>query len=153
MRKPRAVPAVGEGKRGAQGYLAYLLRQAAAASRRRLDQALAELDLTHPQFVVMTMLRAYPDSTNADLARVALLAPQTVHAIVDTLERRGWAVKRPDPDHGRIQALELTRRGQAVLEQARERALAEEARLKTLLGEAEEPVRRWLVAAAAETAD
>ena len=154
MRKSRSpsppIPAPGEGKRGEAGYLAYLLRQAAAASRRRLDQALAELDVTHPQFVVMTMMKAYPDGSNADLARLALLTPQTVHAIVDNLERRGWALKRPDPRHGRVQILELTPAGQAVLGRARERAMAEEARLKGLLDGSEDAVRRWLAAAARE---
>ena len=37
------VPEAGEGKRGEEGYLAYLLRQGAAAVRLRLERALADL--------------------------------------------------------------------------------------------------------------
>ena len=44
--------------RGEQGYLAYLLRQAQAATRLTLERSLAGLGVTPPQFVVLTMLRA-----------------------------------------------------------------------------------------------
>ena len=71
-------PPPGEGKRGEQGYLAYLLRQAQAATRLAMERALAELGVTSPQFVVLTMLRAYPGLSGADLARVAMLTPQTI---------------------------------------------------------------------------
>ena len=58
-KKPQRVPPPpGEGKRGEQGYLAYLLRQAQAATRLAMERALAELGVTPPQFVVLTMLRA-----------------------------------------------------------------------------------------------
>ena len=53
-------PPPGEGKRGEQGYLAYLLRQAQAATRLRMERALADLGVTPPQFVVLTMLRPIP---------------------------------------------------------------------------------------------
>ena len=53
-------PAPGQGKRGEKGYLAYLLRQAQAATRLTMERALASLGVTTPQFVVLTMLRAYP---------------------------------------------------------------------------------------------
>ncbi len=53
-------PPPGEGKRGEQGYLAYLLRQAQAATRLTMERALADLGVTPPQFVVLTMLKAYP---------------------------------------------------------------------------------------------
>src|SRR6185437_4941872 len=75
-------PPPGQGKRGEQGYLAYLLRQAQAAARLAMERALAELGVTPPQFVVLTMLRAYPGLSGADLARVALLTPQTVGVII-----------------------------------------------------------------------
>ena len=55
-------PAPGQGKRGERGYLAYLLRQAQAATRLTMERALASLGVTTPQFVVLTMLRAYPSS-------------------------------------------------------------------------------------------
>jgi len=52
------VPAPGEGKRGEQGYLGYLLRQAHAAVRLTMERTLADLGVTSPQFAVLTMLNA-----------------------------------------------------------------------------------------------
>jgi DNA-binding MarR family transcriptional regulator len=97
--------------RGEQGYLAYLLRQAQAATRLTLKRSLSGLGVTPPQFVVLTMLRAYPGLSGADLARVALLTPQTVGVIIRNLERDGAIRKTPHPVHGRVLQWTLTRRG------------------------------------------
>jgi len=42
-------PPPGQGKRGEQGYLAYLLRQAQAATRLAMERALADLGATPPR--------------------------------------------------------------------------------------------------------
>ena len=115
-------PPPGQGKRGEQGYLAYLLRQAQAATRLTLERALADLGVTPPQFVVLTMLRAYPGLSGADLARVALLTPQTVGVIIRNLERDGAIRKTPHPVHGRVLQWTLTRRGGTLLDKCRRRA-------------------------------
>ena len=75
-------PPVGEGKRGVEGYLGYLLRQAANTHQTRADRALSDLAITSPQFAVLTMLAAYPGQSGADIARLTLLTPQTVSVIV-----------------------------------------------------------------------
>ena len=98
MRKPHLtseLPQPGEGKRGEAGYLGYLLRQAAGAYRLRMERALADIGVTPPQFSVLTMLAAYPGHSNADLARIALLTPQTVSVIISNLERMGAVARRP----------------------------------------------------------
>lgn len=144
-------PPPGQGKRGEQGYLAYLLRQAQAAARLTLERALADLDVTPPQFVVLTMLRAYPGLSGADIARVALLTPQTVGVIIRNLERSGAIRKTPHPVHGRLLQWTLTRRGLTLLEKCRRRAMALERRLMAgLSATAEVTVRRWLSNIAAE---
>jgi hypothetical protein len=94
-------PPPGQGKRGEQGNLAYLLRQAQAATRLTLERSLADLGVTPPRFAVLTMLKAYPGLSGADLARVALLTPQTVGVIIRNLERDGAIRKTPHPGHGR----------------------------------------------------
>ncbi len=138
-------PPPGEGKRGEQGYFSYLLRQASAASRLTLERALAELGATPPQFVVLTMLKAYPGLSGADLARVALLTPQTVGVIIRNLERDGAIRMTPHPVHGRVLQWILTRRGLALLEKCRKHAMALERRLAASLSpQAQATVRRWL---------
>ncbi len=157
MDKPRAktnadaalsamIPGIGAAKRGEAGYLGYLLRQAANAQRRRMDRALATVGLTHPQFLVMTMIRAYPGCSNADIARLAMLTPQTVHAIIAALRRKALVSRQPHPVHGRILNIELTNAGKALLGRGRARALAVESDLKDMMSDLEEAtVRRWLV--------
>jgi DNA-binding MarR family transcriptional regulator len=141
----------GQGKRGEKGYLAYLLRQAQAAARLTLERALADLGVTPPQFVVLTMLKAYPGLSGADLARVALLTPQTVGVIIRNLERDGAIRKTPHPVHGRLLQWTLTRRGLALLEQCRRHARALERRLAAGLSvRVQSTVRRWLSRIAAD---
>ncbi|WP_059415064.1 MarR family winged helix-turn-helix transcriptional regulator [Cupriavidus basilensis] len=147
-----AIPRPGEGKRGEAGYLGYLLRQAGAANRLRLERALADLGATPPQFVVLTMLGAYPGLSNADLARLALLTPQTVSVIVANLEKAGSIRRQPHPVHGRIQNIVLTPAGETLLAGCRERALHNEAHLRAgLSAQEEEVVRRWLAGLARGT--
>ncbi|WP_427308315.1 MarR family winged helix-turn-helix transcriptional regulator [Cupriavidus sp. H39] len=148
-----AVPAPGEGKRGESGHLGYLLRQAGAANRLRMERALADLNVTPPQFVVLTMLGAYAGLSGADLARLALLTPQTVSVIVGNLEKAGHIERAPHPVHGRIQTIALTAQGKALLAQCRERVMANEARLAAgLTAQEEQVIRRWLVSLAVEDA-
>ena len=152
MRKPNqrpSIPAPGEGKRGEEGYLGYLLRQAAGAHRLRMDRALGDLGVTQPQFATLTMLAAYPGLSNADLARLALLTPQTLSVIVANLERAGSLVRKPHAIHGRIQHIDLSDSGLALLKKCRERVQAIEAEMTNeLSSEEERTVRRWLVGVA-----
>ena len=138
-------PPPGQGKRGEQGYLAYLLRQAQAATRLAMERALADLGATPPQFVVLTMLRAYPGLSGADLARVAMLTPQTTGVIIRNLERDGAIRKTPHPVHGRVLQWTVTRRGAALLDKCRRHAQVIERRLVVgLSAKAQIAIRRWL---------
>jgi DNA-binding MarR family transcriptional regulator len=142
-------PPPGQGKRGEAGHLGYLLRQAQAASRLAMERALAQLGVTPPQFIVLTMLRAYPGLSGADLARVALLTPQTVGVIIRNLERDGAIAKTPHPVHGRMLQWTLTRRGAALLKKCRRHVMVQERRLAAgLNAKSQAIVRRWLSALA-----
>ena len=144
-------PPPGQDKHGEKGYLAYLLRQAQAATRLTLERALADLGVTPPQFAVLTMLKTYPGLSGADLARVALLTPQTVGVIIRNLERSGAIRKTPHPVHGRVLQWTLTRRGGNLLGKCRRHVRALERRLMAGLGaKAQATVRRWLSRIATE---
>lgn len=144
-------PPPGEGKRGEQGYLAYLLRQAQGATRLAMERSLADLGVTTPQFVVLTMLRAYPGLSGAELARVAMLTPQTVGVIIRNLERDGAIRKTPHPVHGRVLQWTVTPHGAALLEKCRRHAQTIERRLAAgLSAGTERLIRRWLARIAAE---
>jgi DNA-binding MarR family transcriptional regulator len=143
------VPATGKGKRGQDGHLGYLLRQAGVAFRGRMDEALSPLDITTPQFVALTMIAAYPGLSSAELARLSMLTPQTIVVIVTNLKRAGAVAAEPHPEHGRIQQLHVTDLGAALLAQCGPVVEILEAQL-TAGFEASEiaTIRRWLVAVA-----
>ena len=146
----KAIPNAGEGKRGLDGHLGYLLRQAANAHRLAMERALADLDVTPPQFTVMTMLAAYPGCSNADLARLSLLTPPTITVIIANLEKSGAITRRAHTSHGRIQQIEVTPRGQTLLDACRQRVYATELSLADdFTTEDQSVVRRWLSAVAA----
>jgi DNA-binding MarR family transcriptional regulator len=149
VRKAPSIPPVpqpGEGKRGEQGYLGYLLRQASVALRTRMERGLSEEDVTPPQFAVLTMVGAYPGLSNADLARLSLLTPQTVSVIVSNLKRSGRLASRPHAVHGRIQQLEITKAGRDLLARCRPHIRRIEKRLAAgLSANDEQVIRRWLV--------
>ncbi len=145
------LPGPGEGKRGAEGHLGYLVRQASGLIRLAMERALADLDVTPPQFTVLTMIVAYPGLSGADLARLTFLTPQTVNVIVRNLQRAGAIEKTPHAGHGRILQLTVTARGMALLKRCRARVARVEDRLGGLAGRSEErAVRRWLSAVAGD---
>ena len=147
-------PDIGRGKRGEEGYLGYLLHQAAHIYRNRADKVLAGLGITTPQYTVLTMLAAYPELSGAGVARLAFVTPQTVSVIVANLEKRGAISRRPHPVHGRIQNLDLTDDGRALLKAARTRMHALERELtEGMPADEEQAVRRWLVRTAVVDAD
>ena len=148
-KKETAPPDIGEGKRGEEGYLGYLLLQAANAQRRRMERALADLAITPPQFASLTMIGAYPGLSNAELARVAVLTPQTTNAIVANLDRMGAIERKPHAVHGRIVTLTLTSRGRALLGKCRARVMEVERDLAAGLSPAQaRVVKAWLVTVA-----
>ncbi len=147
MNRKSTVPAPGEGKRGPEGHLGYLVRQAYAAVRAAMDKALADLDVTPPQFAVLTMVVNYPGVSGAELARLTFLTPQTINVIVRNLVRAGHVEKSADATHGRILRLHTTVRGEALLKRCRARVMEIEGQLADLLGREEERVvRGWLAA-------
>ncbi|MDR3494525.1 MAG: MarR family transcriptional regulator [Ancalomicrobiaceae bacterium] len=140
------IPAPGEGKRGEAGYLGYLLRQAAHANRLKMETILADLQVTPPQFAVLTMIGAYPSCSNADIARLSLMTPQTASFIIANLLKAGHLTRKQHATHGRIRMLALSDSGSALIEAARARVRAHETTLSAGLDAGEEAViRRWLV--------
>ncbi len=142
----RAPPALGEGKRGPEGHIGYLLRQAQAAVRNAFDEAFADIGLTAPQFLVLNLLDAYPGASGAELARSAQLTPQTMNLIVRKLERDSLIVRREHETHGRVLRLELTAAGTAALRDCKVLAARIERQILALAdADTERKLRRWLV--------
>lgn len=145
-REATAIPEMGEGKRGTDGHIAYLLRQAAAGVRQRLEDSFAGSSVTVPQFTLMTMLRAYPGTPAATLARLTMLTPQTINVITSNLLKRGAIRRESSPEDRRAMHLYLTELGEELLADCKRAADRVEATLtEGLQPEEEALVRAWLV--------
>jgi DNA-binding MarR family transcriptional regulator len=93
--------------------------------------------VTTPQFAALALLETTPGLSNAELARLNLVTPQTMNAIVQKLEDSRLLVRRPDPNHGRILTAHLTAAGRAVLARCVEHADAVEGCMLSPLRERE----------------
>ncbi|MFD0988214.1 MarR family winged helix-turn-helix transcriptional regulator [Methyloligella solikamskensis] len=110
--------------------IGFALKQAQQALRAHMDTGLREIGLTTPQYAVLASLQVEPGASNAALARRAFVTPQTMQAILVTLERSGLILRTPHPQHGRVMKTELTASGHDALEAATGIVAEAEARLQ-----------------------
>lgn len=136
-------PASPEARRAARD-----LRVAMARVRRRMREAAGGGDELSPlQSAVLIDLDRRDADTAAALAALEGVRPQTMATAIEALQARGFVARRPDPDDGRRQLIELTDAGrdaEAGRVAARNEWLAQ--RIQARLTEAE---RGTLVGAAA----
>jgi DNA-binding MarR family transcriptional regulator len=83
--------------------------------RREMGLGLAPWQLTVQEYTTLSVLRARPGLSNAQLARRALVAPQSMLEILAKLERRRLVARAVDPGHGRILRTTPTEAGLALL--------------------------------------
>ncbi|MGU3399497.1 MarR family winged helix-turn-helix transcriptional regulator [Brucellaceae bacterium D45D] len=110
--------------------LGYALKRAQQALRSHLDTELRAIELTTPQYSVLAGLEFNAGLSNADLARRAFVTPQTMQAIIVTLERASLVRRMPHPVNGRILTTELTEDGQSLLQAAHKIAAEAEIKLR-----------------------
>jgi DNA-binding MarR family transcriptional regulator len=126
--------------------IGYLLRRAQATARLAFDAALADYEITAPQFAILYGLHRDPGQSSADLTRRSTMTAQAVNLIVKDLERRKLLRREPHPEHGRILRTELTAEGRILLKKCLRRVRLVEARmLDGLDGAAESIIRTWLI--------
>lgn len=117
--------------------LGYELKRTQQALRASMDQALEELGLTPPQYAALAALEDTPGVSSAELARRSFVTPQTMHAIVAGLERRGLLTRAPTPGSGRVLAAELSEDGRHAVGRAHGVVGGIEERMAAGLSEAE----------------
>jgi DNA-binding MarR family transcriptional regulator len=109
------------------------------AYQRTLEQALAELDLTHLQYVLLC-LSAYLASrgevpSQARLAAAAGLDKMMVSKVVRLLEEKGYVTRSPHPNDPRANRVDVTASGREALYRALPLARALHDRFFGCLGE------------------
>src|SRR5262252_850084 len=116
MNSPEAgdmATAIGEGFRGPDGHVGYLLRQAHQAFRAAAQAELGPLGLTLPQYAVLTVADAEPGLSGAELARDSMLTPQTTNEIISLLVPAGLLERRQDDGDRRLRRMFVTEAGRA----------------------------------------
>jgi DNA-binding MarR family transcriptional regulator len=121
------------------------LRRAAATQRLAVERALADLAVTPTQYAVLKAIAEAPGLSNADIARLERLTPQTTSLVIANLERKGAVTRRDHERHGRIRRAEATALGARLLQACHERLNSHHRRLKAALpAEAGGAVEAWL---------
>lgn len=97
-----------------EAWIGYILKITQHRLRQRLEAELAGTGVSAAQNAVLLAIADNPQISNASLARAAFVTPQSMQGMLVTLERDGFIVRTPHPEHGRIIMTELTEKGKAA---------------------------------------
>jgi DNA-binding MarR family transcriptional regulator len=129
-------PAADLGAFDLDGFLPYLLNQAAEAASRSFQPVYrAAFGLTRAQWRVLAHLGRAPGMTARDICRASQMEKTMVSRAVAALEARGWLTRERHDADRRAERLALTPAGRAVFDDLGQRALAHDAGLRAALGE------------------
>ncbi len=98
--------------------LTYLLQKAAKRSLVALEHALADLDLSARQFLLLALVEDHQDLSQQDLAAKLGVDPTVVVKLVDQLEARDVLTRTRAADDRRQHRLALTGSGRVLLKEA-----------------------------------
>jgi DNA-binding MarR family transcriptional regulator len=98
--------------------LGFLLSWNGRRMARAFEKALEPLDLRPPLFGVMRLIDADPGLTQQELGDRSLIDASSMVAVIDELERLGFAERRPHPTDRRKHAVHLTPEGAETLRRA-----------------------------------
>ena len=96
--------------------ISYVLGRLDRVLRRRLSAAVESTGLTLPAYTALSVLRVKDGLSNAHLARLSLVTPQSMSEVLAQLVEKGYVRRRADPGHGRVIRIELTAGGSRALE-------------------------------------
>lgn len=120
--------------------LGYRIARLDRAFVSNLDRGLARFGLTSQRFGVLLFLRDEPGLTSAELARRAIVTPQTMIRIVAGLEAAGLVERRQGARDGRSLPVRVTPLGLRQLDDAN--AWVEQVEAELIRGEDDDDVRR-----------
>jgi DNA-binding MarR family transcriptional regulator len=127
---------------GREPTLLYLVGRMDRVVRRAMGNVLTAHGLSVNQYATLSVLDRRSGLSNAQLARRALVSPQSMNEVLLTLEQRGLVGRRAHPDHGRILQARLTAKGRTLLARCDEEMHQVEARMVSSLSEVERAALR-----------
>jgi DNA-binding MarR family transcriptional regulator len=100
---------------GSEPTLLYLVGRIDRVVRQAIGTVLKAQGLSVNQYTTLSVLDRRSGLSNAQLARRALVSPQSMNEVLLTLEERGLVRRRAHPEHGRILQARLTAKGRSLL--------------------------------------
>ena len=95
--------------------VSYLVYRLERRLRRRLDQMVADQEVSVTEYVTLSVLRNNDRMSNAQLARWAFVTPQAMNLVVSGLESRGLIRRQPSTANRRVLEASVTKRGHDLL--------------------------------------
>lgn len=96
-----------------------LTRRMTMLFRERLEERLKPLGITAAQLQLLAALTKEPGSSGAHLSRYCEVTPQTTHALLAAVEKRGWVSRTPHPENARVLLAALTPHGERLFRKAK----------------------------------
>lgn len=135
-------------RHGPETRLGYRIKRVEQLLIAAKSRALREVDLTVPQYAVLGQLLTASGQSAAQLARGALVSPQTMATILTNLEAKGLIERAPSSVHARVLVCSLTPAGEDLATRADTLALRIEDGLADAFTRAEEAQFREFLARA-----
>ncbi len=95
--------------------VAYMVGRLDRALRHQFRRVLEPLGLTLGQYTALSVFCSSGRLSNAKLAERTMVSPQAANELIKGMEKSGWIVRKPDPNHGRIIQISLTKEGKQLL--------------------------------------
>jgi DNA-binding MarR family transcriptional regulator len=95
--------------------VAYMVGRLDRALRLKFRKVLEPMGLTLTQYTVLSVFYSSGSLSNAKLAERTMVSPQAANELIKGMEKNGWILRKPDPNHGRIIRISLTREGKRLL--------------------------------------
>jgi DNA-binding MarR family transcriptional regulator len=95
--------------------VAYMVGRLDRALRRSFRRVLDPLGLTIGQYTALSVFYSCGKLSNAKLAERTMVSPQAANELIKGMEKKGWIIRKPDPNHGRVINISLTNEGKRLL--------------------------------------
>lgn len=135
----------------AMARLEWVTQRLARALQRAVELVAADHGITVAEYHLLLANSDDVGRSNAEIARLIFVTPQSANRVLAELERRGYLERTDDPHHGRIRQTVLTAAGREVLDDCIRRIAEIEARVMTGLDDEQARVLLPALRQAADT--
>ena len=117
-----------------EGTLGYRMKRALVALYREIYDSLGDTDLTLVQFSVLSIALDNPGIAQSEIAKALGVERPRLVPIIDSLEQRGLAERRPNPIDRRSRMIFLTPKGKTNMSGLKQSFDAHQTQLKSRMG-------------------